>query len=284
MKDRVFSSRTVGLGVAAVCALLVGFAQPADAGTKLRGKRDISGLWLNSPFFIGFDPSIKPGDSQKVVLQPEYEARYKARLAAMAKGEADGKPLVDPVTLCIPVGMPGAMHAFFPMEFAITKKTIYVFPEGVDPQRRIFMDGRSIPSLDVLEPTFEGYSVGRWEGNTLVVDTAGVKTSTLIDGVPHSEELRINERIRLLDDDTLEIVFTMTDPKAYKAPWVITKQYKAYNTMAMLGLGGRPPIKDPGTYPDYKGAPLVSMETVCNENNRNLPGADGVVGAKLGGK
>jgi hypothetical protein len=283
MKASLLPTRAVVLGVAAVCALLVGLAQSADAGTKLRGKRDISGLWLNFPFALSFDPSVKRGEPQKVVLQPEYDARYKARQAAIAKGEAEGKPVVDTLTLCIPVGMPGAMHAFFPMEFAVTKKTIYVFPEGVDPPRRIFMDGRSIPSLDVLEPTFAGYSVGRWEGNTLVVDTAGVKTSTLLDGIPHSDAMRFNERMRLLDDDTLEIAYIITDPKAFKAPWVVTKQFKAYNTMAMIGMGGRPP-KDPGTYPDYKGAPLVAMETVCNENNRNLPGADGVVGAKLGGK
>jgi hypothetical protein len=283
MKARIIPPRVVGLRRAAACALLVGFAQCAHAGTTLRGARDISGVWLNFPFILNFDPSLKFGEPQKVVLQPEYDARYKTLLAAMAKGEAEGKPIVDPLTLCLPVGMPGTMMAFFPMEIVPTAKTVYVISEGVDPVRRIFMDGRTVPPLEDLNPTFVGFSVGRWEGDTLVVDTAGLKTSTRLDGVPHSDAMRINERIRLLDDDTLEIVFTLTDPKAFKAPWVITKQYKDYNTMAMIGMGGRPP-KDPGKHPDHKGVELEAGEFVCNENNRNLPDATGVVGAKLGGE
>jgi hypothetical protein len=283
MKASMLRIRAIELGVAAVGALLVGLAASADAGTKLRGAQDIAGVWLNFPFIIGFDPSLKTGEPQKAVLLPEYDVTYQARLAAMAKGEAEGKPIVDSVTLCLPAGMPGAMMAFFPMEIVVTKKTVYVFPEGVDPPRRIFMDGRSIPPLEDLEPSFSGYSIGHWEGNTLVVNTAGVKASTRLDGVPHSDAMRINERIRLLDDDTLEDVFTITDPNALKVPWVITKVYKDYNTMAMIGLGGRPP-KAPGKHPDHKGVELVPYEFVCNENNRNLPGEDGVVGAKLGGK
>ncbi len=99
------------------------------------------------------------------------------------------------------------------------------------------------PALDLpwedVEPSYEGYSVGRWEGNTLVVDTGAVKIRTTIDGVPHSEAMQIHERIRLLDDDTLEDVFTITDPKAFKAPWVITKHYKDYETQA-IGEANKP--------------------------------------------
>ncbi len=271
------------LKVAAVCTLLVGFAQSVDAATKVRGARDIGGLWVGAEFSLGFDPSVGPGELQKVSLQPEYDARYKAYVAAMAKGEAEGKPLVDGVTLCLPTGMPTTMMAFFPMQIIIDGKTIFVLPQGVDPPRRIFLDGRIIPPLDDLNPTFGGLSVGRWEGNTLVVETAGVKTSTTISGVPHSDAFRINERIRLLDDDTMEIVFTMTDPKVFKEPWVIKKQYKDYNVLRSQGFGGRPP-QDPGKHPDHGSLALVASEYVCNENNRNLPDANGVVGATLGGK
>ncbi len=83
------------------------------------------------------------------------------------------------------------------MEIIVTEKTIYVLPEGVDPPRRIFLDGRTIPPLEDLNPSFGGLSVGRWEGDTLVVETAGMKTSTNIKGVPHSDLMRIDERIRL---------------------------------------------------------------------------------------
>ncbi len=289
-------TQAVGLGLAAVCALLVGVAPSVDAATTLRDARAISGLWAQHPFGLNFDPSVKRGELQKVELQPEYDARYKARLAAMAKGEAEGKPLANASTLCLPAGSPGNMMAFFPLEIVVTEKTVYAFADGWDPLRRIFMDGRSIPPVDELEPTFAGYSVGRWEGDTLVVDTAGVKTRTTIDNVPHSDAMRINERIRLLDDDTLEIVFTMTDPKAFKAPWIVTRQYKAYDMRGPGGLGGPgggpgapggsidSNSRDHGTYPDYKGAELVSTEVVCNENNRNPVDENGVVGMKVGGK
>ena len=289
MKTRMWSTRDGGICLAAVCALLVGCAQSPDAGgsgttgTTLRGARDIAGIWVSSTFSFSFDPSVEPGQLQKVSLQPEYDARYRAYVEAIAKGETEGKPVVDNVTLCLPTGMPTTMMAFFPMEIIVTEKTIFVLPEGVDPPRRIFMDGRSIPPPDDLNPTFGGLSVGRWEGNTLVVETAGIKTSTNINGVPHSGLMRISERIRLVDDDTLEAEFTLTDPEAFKAPWVIKKQYKDYNALRALGMGGRPP-KDPGKHPDHGEFTLVASEYICNENNRNLPDEKGVVGATLGGR
>jgi hypothetical protein len=245
--------------------LLVGLTQSADAGTKLRPARDISGVWGDAAFSFTYDPSLKPGEPQKVVLQPEYETRYQAQKAARAKAEKEGKPLSDYLTLCLPAGMPGTMRAMS-VEIVAKDKAVYVITEGTDPLRRIFLDGRPIPPPDDLNPTFVGFSVGRWEGDTLVVDTAGIKTSTTLEDVPHSDAFRVNERIRLLDDDTLEDKITMTDPIAFKEPWVITRQYKAYSAMS----------KEHGTYPDYKGGRLVPGELVCNENNRNLPDANGV--------
>jgi hypothetical protein len=272
---RSFAAKAA-VGCSAVCALLLGAASPANAQTESRGKRDISGPWMNFPFVFNLDSSIRPDEPQKVSLKPEYEARYKAYLATMAAGEAEGKPVVDLVTKCLPVGMPGSTMAFFPMEIVPTTKVIYVLIEGVDPPRRIFIDGRPMPPLEDLDPTFEGYSVGHWEGNTLVVETAGIKTSTLIDGVPHSNALRVHERIRLVDEHTLEDEITSTDSKAFNGPWVITKQYKNYDTT--------PTGRDfgPGPHPDHLRTPAVPGEYVCNENNRNLPDANGVVGATLG--
>jgi hypothetical protein len=272
MIARMSPLRAIGLGVATACAMLVGFAQSADAATKLRGARDISGMWAAYPFTFFFDASRKPGDPQKVQLQPEYDVVYQGRLAAKAKNEAAGKPQIDRLTRCLPMGMPASMGGFFGMEIVATKKTVYVLSVGTDPMRRIFLDGRSIPPLDDLNPTYEGLSVGRWEGNTLVVDTAGLKTNTDLEDVPHSDAMRINERIRLVDDDTLEDVITINDPKALKAPWIITKLYKDYDIRS----------KNPGTYPNHKGAELEPSELVCNENNRNPIDASGAVGYELG--
>ena len=146
MKARMLPTRAVGLGLAAVCALLVGWAQPADAKTKLRPARELSGLWVGYPGGPIFDTSVKWGEPQKVVLQPEYEARYKARMAALAKGEAEGKPLPNSSALCLPNGMPLTMIGYAPMEIVAKEKTIYVFADGWEPPRRIFMDGRKTPA------------------------------------------------------------------------------------------------------------------------------------------
>jgi hypothetical protein len=246
-----------------ICTALLIVARSTSADTAVRSGRDISGFWIGSPVSFFFDPSTKPGQPPNVKLQPEYDESFKTYMSAKAEGERTGHPLPDASTLCLPGGMPLTMMAFFPMEIIVTEQTIYVIPEGVDLPRRIYLDGRAIPPPEDLNPTFTGFSVGRWEGNTLVVVTAGVKTKTRIDGVPHSELMRTTERIRLLDDDTLEIVFSITDPKAFKEPWVITRQYKDYDVM-------NPRIKDYGTHPDHKKATLGPSEVVCNENNRDL--------------
>jgi hypothetical protein len=265
--------RFIVLTALAACALL-GASVSGMAAGRHRGPRDISGLWMQYPFVFQFDPTLKFGEPQKAALQPEYETRYRTYLAAAAKGEADGKPLANASAQCLPSGLPTSMSGFAPLEFVVTKKTIYAFPEGWDPPRRIFMD-RPLPAWEEVEPSYEGYSVGRWEGDTLVVDTGAVKVRTTIDGVPHSEAMQVHERIRVLDDDTLEDVFTITDPKALKAPWVITKHYKDYETQA-IGDANKPGQE---LEPHFagKGAELVSEEVVCVENNRNMPGANGSV-------
>ena len=256
---------------AAICLLLSAVALQAHAQPRARAKRDISGIWTSFPFSLSFDPATPFGQPQKVSLTPEYEARYRAQQLARARAAAAGKPLADGLTLCLPVGMPLAMAAGFPMEIVVTSKVIYVLPEGLDPPVRIFMDGRKIPALDDLEPTYEGFSVGHWAGDTLVVETAGVKTSTDISGVPHSNAMRITQRIRVVDDDTLANEITITDPKAFRAPWVIKKKYKDYL------------VPFAGATETGKHAPADIAEYVCNENNRNLPDANGIVGARVDG-
>ena len=83
------------------------------------------------------------------------------------------------------------------------------------------MDGREFPSIDELGPRWQGYSIGRIEGDTLVVETIGVDSRTWLDkfGYPHSEEMRLEERYRLLDADTLELTMTVIDPVVYAEPF-----------------------------------------------------------------
>ena len=96
-----------------------------------------------------------------------------------------------------------------------TKDKITFFSELNDALRRVYLDGRK-PSQKVLDdPTYAGYSTGHWEGDTLVVDTVALRDDTFIEGfTPHSDEMTVHERIRLLEPTLLEDQITVTDPKA----------------------------------------------------------------------
>jgi len=92
--------------------------------------------------------------------------------------------------------------------------------------RQIFTDGRG--HRDDLAPSWMGDSTGHWEGDTLVVETVNFNDKTWIDreGVPHSEQLRVVERIRRLEDDSLQIDITIEDPVALMEPWVGQRTYR----------------------------------------------------------
>ena len=87
--------------------------------------------------------------------------------------------------------------------------------------REVWTDGRALPSIDEVEPKWNGYSVGRWEGNTFIVNSLGFDPRTWLDhnGYPHTDQMRLEERYRLIDADTLELVMTITDPEYYSAPF-----------------------------------------------------------------
>ncbi len=269
--------RLFGFIASAACFLLLGASNHASAQAQNRDKRDVSGIWTTSSPNIaaGFDSRTIRGQLQKVQLTPEYDAQYKAYFAEVTKAEAAGKPMADNMTRCLPSGMPLVMGDVFPFEIVGTPKVIYVLPEAFDPPRRIYMDGRKLPDLEDVEPTYEGVSVGRWEGDTLVVETIGVKTSTRISGVPHSDAMRIVERMQVVDDNTLSNEITITDPKAFKEPWVIKKLYKDYFVPFF-------PSTDPSKPVERRPADIT--EYICNENNRNQPDAKGVAGAQLSGE
>jgi hypothetical protein len=88
--------------------------------------------------------------------------------------------------------------------------------------RPIWTDGRGHPKDP--DPTWMGHSIGRWDGDTLVVDTVGLNDKTWIDSIghPHSEDLHVIERYRRTKHDELEVAFTFDDPKAYTKPWTAT--------------------------------------------------------------
>ncbi len=87
--------------------------------------------------------------------------------------------------------------------------------------REVWTDGRKLPSIDEAEPKWNGYSVGRWEGNTFIVESLGFDPRTWLDhnGYPHTDQMRLTERYRLRDANTLELQMTIVDPEYYSAPF-----------------------------------------------------------------
>ena len=121
--------------------------------------------------------------------------------------------------------MPLILLIPFPVEIIEARDRIVMYFEYSNLMRQIFMDGRPHPAD--LQPTYMGHSTGRWDGDTLVVDTVGLTDKSWLDraGHPHSDALHIVERIRRLDHETLEIDLTFDDVKAYTRPWKGRKLY-----------------------------------------------------------
>ena len=133
----------------------------------------------------------------------------------------------DPEGYCLPPGGPRMMATPYPMEILQLpdqKRIFMVFEGATHIWREIYMDGRAHPQGDALNPTYLGHSVGRWEGDTLVVDVVGFNEGTWIDyyGHPHTDLLHVVERFSRPDKRTLRYEATIDDPGAYSRPWTVT--------------------------------------------------------------
>ena len=124
----------------------------------------------------------------------------------------------DPQGFCLPPGGPRMFGTPYPAEFIQDRdRIVVIFEGGAHVWREIHMDGRPLPKREELNPTYFGYSVGRWEGDTLVVETTGFNEKTWLNfnGTMHTDELRTVERISRPNRDTLHYEATITDPGAY---------------------------------------------------------------------
>jgi hypothetical protein len=180
----------------------------------------------------GSHDQTKPGGfGQQAPLTPEYQAVLEASLADQAAGGLGNVPTAS----CLPAGMPHMMMAFGPQEYVITPETTYILINWDDHDRRIFTDGRDWPVR--IEPTFSGYSIGRWierDGGAhydlLEVETRGFKGPRAFDttGLPlHLDnESIIKERIHLdkADRNVLHDEMTVID-HALTRPWTVDKKY-----------------------------------------------------------
>jgi hypothetical protein len=182
----------------------------APAPKAADGKPDLSGVWMarNASFYLAGD--LKPED-----MRPWAAALYKQREANFRR-ETDG-------IRCLPPGpKAGIGLGDFPMKVVQTPSLIVVLYEYQTIYRQIFTDGRPLPPEEA-NPTWMGYSIGHWEGDTLVVTTAGYNDRTSMDlaGHPHTEALRMTERFHRRDAGHLDVQITFDDPKTYTRSWTI---------------------------------------------------------------
>jgi hypothetical protein len=157
-------------------------------------------------------------------LKPKYLAEWQAQQQAAREADARGEPLFGGYAKCLPDGMPTMMMAMFPMEVLQTPGQITIIEEAYNQVRRIYLNEKQLP-VDDAEPGFWGHSVGHWEGDTLVVNTVGIKEDVRFRGAPHSPNMQIDERIRMLTKDVFEDQVTVTDPEYLTAAWKFTWKY-----------------------------------------------------------
>jgi hypothetical protein len=205
----------------------------APAPRTADGKPDLSGLWRidAGPYGNNIVADLKPAE-----IQPWADALFKERLENLGKD--------DPGTYkCLPQGPRAAFGGSGWGKIIQTPTHITILYENLS-YRQIFMDGRELPKDP--SPSFMGYSVGRWEGDTLVVESRGFKDSTWLDfgGHPHTEDLRMVERYRRRDFGHVEFQATFEDPKVYTRPWTIEVKVEFVPDTEML-------------------------EYVCNENEKD---------------
>lgn len=162
--------------------------------------------------FLGFLP-YQPWAADLVSKRVAY--------AATGAGGPDGGARVDPHSRCLPPNFPRAWALPQYKKIIQTPGLLVILHEFNASYRQIFTDGRSLPTD--LQPTWNGYSSGKWEGDTLVVKTTGFRDDLWLDmgGSPLTEAAKVTERIRRVNYGTLDIQVTVDDSKAYTKPWTV---------------------------------------------------------------
>jgi hypothetical protein len=186
-------------------------------------------------------------------LTPAAETKYLAYKQAQKQGED-----VQPVQAnCLPPGMPQIMIQPYPIEFLFNPGQVVILIEAYEQERTIFTDGRKHTAPDVITPTFQGDSIGHWDGDTLVVDTIGFVPHTMIaPGIGHSDQMHIIEHIRKIDPQQIEVRQTIIDPKVLAQPWTVVHKYKHLDDRI--------------------------REYICEQNNRDSADAEGRPGERVG--
>jgi hypothetical protein len=229
-----------------LCPLAVAFAAPPD----------FNSVWARypDPYEAGPAPEDPPPPAGDPVLREPYATAYKDYKIRKKAADAAGKPLLDASTQCLPEGMPTIMGAVYNIQILQTPQELVVLAEFLTQTRRVFLNEK-MPAPAAITPSYNGYSVGHWEGDTLVIQTLGVREDTRFYNFPHSKDMVITERLRLTAPDLLENRVKIDDPAVLARPYEFVYGYK----------------KDPA----YR-----IMEYICDDN-RSVVGKDGTYGMKI---
>jgi len=196
----------------------------APAPRTADGKPDLSGIWRT--------PTARylenlAADSVGVQMHPWAERLYKERLANNWRDR--------PSASCLPHSVTDFTAHFTPRRVVQVPGLVAFLFESYHTFRQIHTDGRSLP-VDP-EPAWDGYSVGRWDVDTLVVETIGINEKSWLDdsGHPHSESLKVTERFRRPTFGRIDVAITIDDPKAYLKPWTSDFHWEYMPDTELLG-------------------------------------------------
>jgi hypothetical protein len=203
---------------------------------------DLTGTWqheLRGPQSWKFVPPT-------FELTPEAQAHYDAG----RKAAAENKVYRDDIGQCWPAGMPLIMTRVHPFVLLQQPTAIYMIQGFMNSLRIIYLDGRGHSEPDLVVPSFNGESIGRWEGDTLVVDTKYFPGHHhwLDQGgasIPASDALHIVERMRLIENgETIEVAYTFTDPKTFKGEWNMTKRFNRLHDVDIYEVECTPDLNE----------------------------------------
>jgi hypothetical protein len=208
----------------------------APAPRRADGKPDLTGVWIAQPPKLR-DATIglKPGEVTMTAWgQKTFDERKNGDLSA-----------TDPDANCLPQGVPKIDATPLPFKIYQESTAVVILYEAFDQFRQLFMDGRTLPTDP--NPQWFGYSVAKWDGDTLVVESSGFNGKAWLDqlGHPSTEALHVIERFHRRDFGHMDITSTIDDSGAYTKPWSYTQ------SVTLM--------------PDDE-----LLELVCNENNRDL--------------
>lgn len=224
-----FAQAPAAQGAPAAAAEPLSALAPANlAKPRPKAPFDLTGNWFitggvpGGGWLFGRTAAVLPK------LKPDAQKHFDAYAAAVK----EGKVYRDDIGKCWPAGVPVIMTRVWPIAMIQLPTAIYMVSEFMNSLRVVYLDGRQHTDPDVVVRTFNGESIGHWEGDTLVVDTRNFIDDGhhwIDQGIPASGDLRIVERIRMVkgpqQQDQLEIEMTLTDPKMWEGEWKGTRRW-----------------------------------------------------------